>query len=49
MRGQADLLGEIHEDVIIKIAWQAAEKREYAIYADYNEHMKQSVKGGSNR
>lgn len=43
MRGQADLLGEIHEDEIIKIAWQAAEKRGYAIYADYNEHMKQLI------
>ena len=43
MRGQADLLGEIHEDEIIKIAWQAVEKRGYAIYADYNEHMKQLI------
>jgi len=29
--------------MIIKIAWQAAEKRGYAIYADYNEHMKQLI------
>ena len=36
-------MGEIHEDEIIKIARQAAEKRGYAIYADYNEHMKQLI------
>ncbi len=38
MRGQPDLFGEIHEDEIVKIAWEAAEERGYAIYADFNEY-----------
>ncbi|MBA7540357.1 hypothetical protein ES705_32654 [subsurface metagenome] len=29
---------KIHEDEIVKIAWEAFEKRGYALYADYNEH-----------
>ena len=43
MRGKADLFGEIHEDELIKIAWEAALKRGYAIYADYNEYMTQLI------
>jgi len=42
MRGQLDLLGEIHEDEedeIVKIAWEGVKERGYAIYEDYNEHM----------
>ena len=32
---ERDLFGEIHIDELIKIAWEAALKRGYAIYADY--------------
>ncbi len=56
MRGKADLFGEIHEDELIKIAWEAALKRGdaiyadykmgYAIYADYNEYMGQKMTQG---
>ena len=46
MRGQADLLGEIHEDELIKIAWEAALKRGYAIYAEFNEYMGQKMAKG---
>ena len=44
---QADLWGEIHEDEIVKIAWEAAEKRGYAVYKDYNEYTKQLISQGS--
>ena len=43
MRGQPDFFGEIHEDEIIRIAREAAEKRAYAIYADYNEYMRELI------
>lgn len=43
MRGQPDLFGEISEDEIVKIAREAAEKRGYAIYADYDEYMGQKI------
>lgn len=43
MRGQPDLFGEIHEDEIVKIAWEAAEKRGYAIYDDDNEYMRPAI------
>ena len=41
MTGQPDLFGEIHEDELVKIAREAAEKRGYAIYADFEEYMEQ--------
>jgi len=41
MRGQPDLWGEIHEDEIVKIAREAAEKRGYAIYDDFEEYFEQ--------
>jgi len=41
MRGQPGLFGEIHEDEIVKIAREAAEKRGYAIYDDFEEHFEQ--------
>jgi len=43
MTGQPNLWGEIKEDEIIKIARKAAEKRGYAIYADYNEYMRPKI------
>ncbi len=46
MRGQPDLFGEIREDELIKIAWEAAGERGYAIYADFNEYMGQKMAQG---
>ena len=46
MRGEADFFGEIHEDELIKIAWEAALKRRYAIYADFNKYMGQKMVKG---
>lgn len=39
MTGRTDLFGEIHEDEIVKIAREAAEKRGYAIWTDFEEYI----------
>lgn len=41
MSGQPGLIGEIHEDEIVKIARKAADERGYAIYRDFDEYMEQ--------
>jgi len=41
MREQPNFWGEIHEDEIVKIAREAAEKRGYAIYDDFEEYFEQ--------
>jgi len=46
MRGQPDLWGEIHEDEIVKIAREAAEKRGYAVYSDFDKYMEQEIAEG---
>uniref|UniRef100_A0A6H1Z793 Uncharacterized protein n=1 Tax=viral metagenome TaxID=1070528 RepID=A0A6H1Z793_9ZZZZ len=46
MRGEPDLFGEIHEDEIVKIAREAAEKRGYAIYSDFNEFVGRKMTQG---
>ena len=43
MRGRLDLWGEIEENEVVKIAEGGVEKRGYAIYADYNEYMRQKI------
>lgn len=47
MSGRLNLWGEIEEheeDKIVTIAEEAAEKRGYAIYADYNEYMEPKIR-----
>jgi len=41
MREKPDLFGEIHKDEILKIAEEAAKKKGYAIYEDYEEYLGQ--------
>ena len=43
MREQPDLCGEIHENEIVKIAWEAVGKRGYAIWDDFDEYIKKIV------
>ena len=43
MRKGPDLFGEIHEEDLVKVARETAEKRGYAIYADFNEYMGQKM------
>jgi len=44
MMGQPDLFGEIHEDEIIKIAWEAVAERGYATYRDYNDYIEEELR-----
>ena len=46
MRGQSDLFGEIHGDELVKIAEEAAKKRGYAVYKDFDEYMDQLIDQG---